>query len=98
MCGHRPTSSILTLHPTPSPPAVNPFWQTYGGSTQQVQTGDLSPSADDLFKVLRAGRDDGAAGLDAWKPGELKWLPRQAWVQRERVLDLARQLQRWPTA
>ena len=52
----------------------------YDHHTKRIEAGSRVLDADDIFARAKKGKENGASGLDARKPAELK--PRSAWVAR----------------
>ena len=46
------------------------------------------PSAEALHVRAKGAKEEVSAGLDGWKPYELKHLPKQAWDIRAQILKL----------
>ena len=80
-----------------SPPSFADFDLQFGQFIPNEPTGDLCPTPDHLYAKASSARDAAAPGMDGWRPSELKKLPRQAWVQRHRLLLLVKLRGTWPT-
>ena len=81
-----------------SPPCFEKFKDEYDDYIRCAPTGDLCPSAQQLYDKARAARVNAAPGLDGWRPSELKKLPLDAWVQRHQLLRLVKKIGKWPSA
>ena len=55
------------------------------------------PDEHDLYQQAQRAKPGTVAGRDAFKPTELKALPKCAWVHRKRVLACAEKKQQFPT-
>ena len=50
-----------------NPPSFAKFWEDFGADIPTADTGDLSPTADQLFDQAQAARNRSAPGMDGWK-------------------------------
>ena len=50
-----------------------------------------------MFRQAQRARPDSSAGLDSWRPIELKALPEAAWLPRESIIALCLRCGRWPS-
>ena len=54
------------------------------------------PTAEALFERAKANKEDVAAGLDGWRPYELRFLPLEAWEIRAQILKIFVKVGRYP--
>ena len=66
-------------------------FHSFTQSPQDTPTGAL------LYAQAQRAKPRVCAGRDGITPAELKFLPMQAWMQRQRALDLAIEVNKFPT-
>ena len=56
------------------------------------------PSGEALHRRAKASQLDVSAGMDGWKPFELKYIPLEAWERRAELLELCMEQKRYPSS
>jgi hypothetical protein len=90
-------SKVYNTHKD-SKPDFEQFRQAYGHHFPTIPAPKGPPSAEQLHAQVKRSRMDSAPGMDGWKPGELKLLPKAAWIQRAKYLELVYELKKSPEA
>ena len=68
-------------------PSWNMFYEKFSEHIPKVEYTGGTPSGEDLYKTIRKMKLT-VPGLDGWRVLELKQLPKAAWDERARVLEI----------
>ena len=90
-------STIFCKHDDEHPaPEVQPFMEEYGRYLTMVEQQLVPLTVEQVEKTLGKMKDNGAAGLDGWKPGEMKRLPKTILEYLVLFYDVVERTGKWP--
>jgi ribonuclease HI/exonuclease III len=87
---------IFRRHAERTPPSFEEFKAKYDGTIPRKQMVLEAHSGERLRRVAAKSDDSSAAGLDGWRPAELKRLPLQVMDRLAAILNLCEEKRVWP--